>query len=1103
MRISLLGPLELRADTGTPVEVGGARLRRLLILLALEPGRTVTVGRLTDALWAGEPPAGAANALQALVSRLRRAGLPVEAQPGGYRLAVAPDDVDVHRFEAAVRAARARLADDPAEGCRRLDEALALWRGPALADVADAGFARAPVARLTELRLAATEDLVQTRLDRAAPEALLPELRELVAAHPLRERLTGLLIRALHRAGRAAEALAEYERLRATLADTLGTDPGPELAALHLEILRGEPAAVPDRADGRGPADPARGPAQAGTGHDPAADPGRPARGNLPATLTSFVGREEEVARVAGLLDRFRLATLTGPGGAGKTRLAVESGRAVAGRFPDGVWLVPLAPVTDPAEVPQAALAALGLREQALLARAGRGAPEPADPVGRLVDALAGRAVLLLLDNCEHLLDAAAGLTERLLTACPGLRVLATSREPLGITGEALRPVESLALPPAGADPATALAYPAVRLFADRAGAVRPDFAVDAATVGPVVRICRALDGMPLAIELAAARLRTMTAAQVDTRLDDRFRLLTGGSRTALPRHQTLRAVVDWSWDLLDDGERALWRRLAVFAGGATLEAAERVCGVVRPLQLAASAAAPRPGAVADVLDGLSTLVDKSLVVVGGTGEPRYRMLETIREYGLDRLAEAGEADRVRRAHAAEFLALAEAAEPELRGAAQLDWLRRLSADHDNLHSGLRYAIAVGDAPTAVRYAAALGWYWWLTGQRAEGADLAGQVLALPGLADAPPSTTAIALATGALNLTATHAGNLPVSSEWLGRAVELSVGHEHEHPLLRLAAPIAAAFDTNFQPPAMAAMVALFDDPDPWVAGIVRLIRAHALLNGGLPDSDAEADLRAGLAHYRTVGDRWGMSFSLTSLADLLDRRGEAAAATPYHEEAMTYFEELGVREDVPEMRLRLAHNLWRRGDRDRAWAELDRAVREAEISGSDETRAALAYGKAELLRAEGDRAGARACLAECARLVGDRSIAPQWRALNASTLAVLDAADGDLVSARTRHDQALKLAVGSQDAPVVAAVLVGYADLALRLDRPAAAAALLGAATGIRGGPDHAVLDRPRVEAAARDALGEVGFAEAYAGGLGYRWETAAEAVAVTLDA
>ncbi|MFI7430490.1 AfsR/SARP family transcriptional regulator [Micromonospora sp. NPDC049836] len=1140
MRINLLGPLELRTDAGTPVEVGGARLRRLLILLALEPGRTVTVGRLADQVWAGDPPAGPANALQALVSRLRRAapGLPVEARAGGYRLAVAPDEVDLHRFETAVLAGRARLAADPAGGRRQLAEALALWRGPALADVADADFARAPVARLTELRLAATEDLVEAGLATAeAPAALLPQLRELAAAHPLRERLAELLIRALHRAGRPAEALAEYGRLRTALADTLGTDPGPGLAALHLEILRGTPPAAPadpapapaDPAPPTAPADPAPPTAPA----DPApptapADPApptvpahpSPAAGNLPATLTSFVGREEAVTRVAALLDRHRLATLTGPGGAGKTRLAVESGRAVAGRFPGGVWLVELAPVTDPAEVPPAVLAALGLREHALLARAGRGVPEPAEPVDRLVEALAGRTALLLLDNCEHLLDAAAALAERLLTAGPGLRVLATSREPLGVTGEALCPVESLALPPADADPATALAYPAVRLFADRAGAARPDFAVDGGTVGPVVRICRALDGMPLAIELAAARLRGMTAAQVDARLDDRFRLLTGGSRTALPRHQTLRAVVDWSWDLLDGGERALWRRLAVFAGGATLDAIERVCAdppagtaVGPPADPPAGTADRTPGgtaagatdgaapaAVADVLDRLAALVEKSLVVAGGA-EPRYRMLETIREYGLARLVEAGEAERLRRAHAMDYLALAETAEPRLRTGAQLDWLRRLAADHDNLHAGLRYAVATGDAPVAVRYAAALGWYWWLSGQRAEGAELAAQVLALPGLADrAAPDRLAVALTLAALNLVSTH-NDLPTGMAWLEQAAELSVGHESRHPVLRLVGLVVAAFRGGLPPRIPDELTALFADPDPWVAGTARMFHAHTMLNAGLPDEAAEVDLRVGLDHYRAVGDRWGMSFGLTSLADLLDRRGEAARATPFHEEALGYFEELGVRDDVPEMRLRLAHNLWRRGDRGRALAVLSRAAREAERGGSDETRAAVALGRAEVLRAQGDRARARDCLRESFRLIGDRHVAPQWRALHATSLAMLDALDGDLVGARGQHDRALELALGSQDAPVVGAVLVGYADLAVRLGRPAAAAALLGAASGVRGGPDHAILDRPAVEAAARAALGEAGFAEAYAGGLGYRLETAAEAVRVTL--
>ncbi|MGW5671057.1 ATP-binding protein, partial [Micromonospora sp. NPDC003776] len=974
MRISLLGPLELRADAGTLVEVGGARLRRLLILLALEPGRTVTLGRLADGVWDGDPPAGVANALQALVSRLRRSapGLPVEAQPGGYRLAVSRDDVDLHRFESAVHAGRARLGTDPAEACRRLAEGLALWRGPALADAADAEFARAPVARLTELRLAATEELVEARLAGESPDALLPELRELVAAHPLRERLAGLLIRALHRAGRSAEALAEYERLRATLADSLGSDPGPELAALHLEILRG--------AVTTGPA-PSGGTDGAAAGTSAASAPGVPARCRLPATLTSFVGREKEVTAVAALLDRYRLVTLTGPGGAGKTRLAVESGRAVAGRFPDGVWLVELAPVTDPAEVPQAVLAALGLREQALLSRAGRGVPEPVEPVDRLVEALAGRSALLLLDNCEHLLDAAAGLAERLLTRGAGLRVLATSREPLGVTGEALRPVESLALPPCEADPATAAAYPAVRLFADRAGAVRADFAVDEGTVGPVVRICRALDGMPLAIELAAARLRSLTAAQVDERLDDRFRLLTGGSRTALPRHQTLRAVVDWSWDLLDDGERALWRRLAVFAGGATLAAVERVCG--------------DPGTV---FDRLAALVEKSLVVAVGDAEPRYRMLETIREYGRQRLAEAGEADGVRQAHALEYLALAEEAEPWLRTGEQLRWLRRLDADHDNLHTGLRYAVAVGDTPVAVRYAAALGWYWWLSGRRAEGAELAAQVFALPPVAagDAPADRLAVALTLAALNLVSTR-NDLSTGLDWLERAATLATGHEQAHPVLRLVGLVFASFRSGLPPEAPDEIAALFADRDPWVAGTARLFQAHALLNAGLSDETAEADLHAGLAHYREVGDRWGMSFALTSLADLLDRRGEAARATAFHEEALTWFEELGIQDDIPEMRLRLASNLWRRGDHDRALAVLSRAEREAELSGSDETRAAVAHGRAEILRDQGDWAGARACLSESIRLLGDRTVAPQWRALHASNLAVLDAVEGD----------------------------------------------------------------------------------------------------------
>src|SRR6266536_695430 len=697
VQIAVLGPLEVRADAGQPVEVGGARLRRLLILLALEPGRVVTTSRLVDGVWEDDRPAGAANALQALVSRLRRAipEIVLESRPAGYRLVVEPDAVDARRFERLAAAGRARLPVDPAGAAATLREALALWRGPALADVADADFARARVARLTELRLTAIEDRVEADLRLGAGPSLVPELPELVAAHPLREPLIGQLMRALRAAGRPSAALSVFEQARGRLADQLGADPSPGLTTLHMAVLRGEPdSAHPDprrRADGAaGPAGslPAPGAAQPGaagrtttgpsttgpsttgpsttgpstTGpgaQGPTTNGAGPDRGrtNLRTELTSFVGRDADAERIGALLAASRLVTLTGPGGSGKTRLAIEAARPLLARAPDGVWLVELAPVSDPAEVPQAVLTVLGLREHALIGTARIRSPteQATDPSARL----------------------AAGLAGRILGDCPGVRILATSREPLGIMGETLWPVPPLALPPAGADTPAALGYASVQLLAERAAAVRPGFAVDAGNVAAVVQTCRALDGMPLAIELAAARLRSMTPEQVAARLDDRFRLLTGGNRTALPRHRTLQAVVDWSWDLLDGAEQALWRRLAVFAGGATAEAAERVAagGPVAPDRVAAP---------------LPALVDKSLLAPTGSAEPRYRMLETIRAYGLDRLAEAGERDRLRAAHAAYFRDLAEAAEPLLQTRDQLYYLGRLADEHDNLHAAQR-----------------------------------------------------------------------------------------------------------------------------------------------------------------------------------------------------------------------------------------------------------------------------------------------------------------------------------------------------------------------------------------------------------------------------
>jgi predicted ATPase len=363
-------------------------------------------------------------------------------------------------------------------------------------------------------------------------------------------------------------------------------------------------------------------------------------------------------------------------------------------------------------------------------------------PVERLEEALGGKRLLLVMDNCEHLVAAVAELVDRLLGRCPALRVLATSREPLGLPGEVLHPVGPLAMPAEDVAPAEAARYPAVRLFADRGAAARPGFAVDEATVAPVLRICRALDGIPLALELAAARLRALSPEQIAGRLDDRFRLLADGSRPALPRHQTLRAVVDWSWDLLDDSERVLLRRLAVFAGGATLEAVERVC------------ADPGPGlgglARDDVLYLLAALVDKSLVVAGEDGEAgevRYRLLETVRAYGQERRRQAGEDEALHRAHAAYFLDLAERADPRLRGHDQLGWIARLSAERDNLHTALRWAVDTPDATMALRLVVALGWYWLLRSARAEATGWAAQVQPLASSREVPPALRAQLLA--------------------------------------------------------------------------------------------------------------------------------------------------------------------------------------------------------------------------------------------------------------------------------------------------------------------------------------------------------------------
>ncbi|KAA2255444.1 AfsR/SARP family transcriptional regulator [Solihabitans fulvus] len=1051
MQIGVLGPLEVRTDDGASVEVSGTRLRTLLIILALEPNRVVPAARLIDGIWRDVPPAGAANALQALVSRLRRAvqGIVVDTHPAGYRLSIAQDDVDAARFERLV-AASARATDaETVEGILR--EALDLWRGPALQELAAEDFVAAQVARLTELRLTATETLVEADLALGHGAALVTDLTTLVAEHPLRERLVGALMRALCAADRPAEALAAYDRTRQALTETLGTDPSPALSALHTAILRGEVTAPPQR--------------------ESTVD--SPPRTNLRSELTTFVGRDPDLARVGTLIARGRLTTLTGPGGCGKTRLATEAARAHLGNRPDEVWLVELAPVASGADAAQAVLTALGVRDLAP-----PGQPPAGEPADRLVAALRDRTALLVLDNCEHLVDAVAALADRLLGECPRLRILATSREPLGITGEALWPVESLALPPEDAGATEALTYAAVRLLADRAASARPGFAVTADTAQAVARICRALDGMPLAIELAAARLRTMSVAHLAGRLDDRFRLLTNGSRTALPRHRTLRAVIDWSWDLLTDEERALLRRLAVFSRGATAAAAERVC-------------AGGPIAADDVLELLTALAEKSLLTAVGDGSPRYQLLETIREYALRQLDEAGERDRIRRAHAACFIDLAETADPHLRRADQLVWLDRLAADRDNIDAALRGAIEAGDAPTSVRLVAAAGSYWlldwWLRGRRSGRAELAAAALALPGAVEDETRATACAIALQLPSPDERAAGDLLATARRLAERTEPT---GRRHPMLRLIAPRTEAD--------------AFADEDPWVRAMAHLSRALTLVNAGRDHARAAADLTEALTAFRAIGERWGISYTLTNLADLLAGQGDLASAAANYEQAIAVAAEAVPVADVWLPRLRLAQLRWLLGDQDAATDAVAAIERDVERTGQPDALASVAYVRACLARWSGDPGAARTQLAR-AESVMSRHLAVNvvFRVILLDSLGYLDASAGDLASAAAHRADALAMALRSTSAPLLGQVLVGVADLALCQGKPREAARLLAAGAAVRGAPDLSLPDAARVEAAARAALGDAEFAEAARRGRDATIETVRELAAPTLEA
>jgi len=1054
VEIGILGPLEVRAG-GQSVQITGSRLRALLTRLAVDAPAIVTTSHLVDAVWPADPPAEPVNALQTLVSRLRRAlGGPavIVQEAGGYRLAVPRGAVDAAAFADLAAAGRGDLAARATQIARdTLVKALALWRGDPLADSGDAGYAAAPIVRLLEQRLDAQTDLIEAELQLGRAAEVISDLDALVTTHPLREQIAGQLMRALAASGRTADALAVYDRLREALADELGVDPGPQLQALQLAVLRGEINPVPTPSTGR-------------------------RHSNLRSSLTSFIGRDKEVARVAELLENGRLVTIVGPGGAGKTRLAGEIATGWVDRCQDGVWLVELAPVTDQAAISQAMLNGLGMLDTRAVDRRER---QARDFTEQLFDVLAEADCLLLVDNCEHLIGPVAALVDQLLASCPGLRVLTTSREPLGIVGESLCLLPPLGLPPDGVIAVEATTYPAVQLLVQRAQAVSAGFIVDEGTVGAITEIVRRLDGLPLAIELAAARLRVMPIGEIAVRLTDRFRLLTGGSRTAMPRHRTLRAVVEWSWDLLAPAERLLAERLAVFPAGATVESATAVCADDRL-------------PAADVSDLLLALVDKSLLTIIDGNRVRYRMLETIREYGAEQLAERAEAQAARIAHARYFAGVAAAWDPLLRTANQLEALAALKAERDNILAGLRYLAEsprTADRKAALDLALSMAWYWTMIGASVESAEWLGLALHATEGIEHPGRIWARAARAISNVDSDVNTPNLDYADFQASLAVlfeELQLAAVPPTPALGVLKPMLAFFSGNEQR-AEAITEEILNSADGWVRAAARMGRAGFAENEGQL-TEMRDDIDAAYADFEQIGDRWGLSTTLTARGNIRAMDGDNAGAIDDYERALRYAKELGSADDDSFIQLRLAGLRLRNGELVAARATAERV--RADIAGRSQglERGLFVDGILMTIALQSDDLEQAAAMAAQLRerlAAGPRTFMHGHMAALVGTMAAMVAiTSGDLSLAISDLTTAYPLAVGTQDLPIVSNTGVAVAALGDALGQPAVAAEILGAAARLRGSDDQFDPPIAKLTAALVDTLGG-GFDERYARG------------------
>lgn len=1095
MRISLAGQLGVEVDGAV---ADGAALGPLaglaLAFLVSERHRPVTRDELAEVLWGEELPATWEPSLRGVVSRVRRrleaVGLPPEVITGArgcYEVHLpAGAVVDVEEAAAAVEAARQALAGGDCQRSRQL--------AGAAADIAGRGFLPGLGGLWVERRQAELDELHVSALELVADAAgaggdhagALAAAEAVVAAQPLRESAHLRVMEAHVRAGNPAAALRAYERCRVVLAEELGASPAQRTQDSYLALLAGETEAPPT---------------------------------NLRPELSSFVGRDEARRDVGKLFGASRLVTLVGPGGVGKTRLATRVAGEMVGRQRDGVWLVELASLADADLLAQHVLAALGAPEKA-------GAPA----LDLLRAHVAQRQLLVVLDNCEHLSAACASLVRDLLRAAPDMVVLATSREPLGVPGESLWPVPPLTLPAPG-DP-DLCASEAVRLFVERATAVDPHFSLSEDTRAAVAEICRRLDGVPLAIELAAARVRTISVVEIADRLRDRFRLLVGRDPTAPDRHHTLRAAIDWSYEALSPAEQALFRMVSVFAGGFTLDAAEAI------------------GDGSYVLDDLATLVDKSLVLADRSGPAtRYRLLETLRQYGAEHLAAAGEEPAVRARHLVWACVLAEEAGARLDGPEQGQWLERLGAEEDNLRAALDWAADHPSGDHGLRAAGALWQFWQVRGHHEEGGRRLRTLLVASD--DAAPAVRAKALTSAAVLCLGMHPMPQAVADDVRclfeeAMAIRRALGDKRGvasalHGLgglhFRRAEPDAARAcfeetlaigrelgDTQLVAASVnnLANLALFADnhgrPPPdgldgWTlyeesvrlwrelgddlraAGAMGDMAVIATRSGRF--EDAERLLTEGAEIYRRLGLRRGFANYTTGLANLARRQADYDGARFALEGLLHMGRDAGDRMLEARSLVELAYLRWVEGDR----SDAERLYEEAATIGHTLDRCWPLYnalhglGQVALLRGEVTRARDLFAEAGAAAQQEEPGIPDPWTFVSVANAAVVDAQPAE-AAAQCRKVVAIFAVDPTNPGPLAVAL-----DVLTMLDAQAGAleraAMFVGAADALRAGaasnafmPFRALPENERARAAIRDGLGDAGFESAAATGAALKF-------------